>query len=77
MLTQEQIQLLKSRYVSKVKFEVNGFFGNIVFDGWEGEWAVTKDGQHVDVFSFRYYNDEDFDQTIHNIFYNTELVTFN
>jgi len=73
MLSQEQRRLLKSRHAIRTSFQVE----DVLFDCQEGEWAVTKDGLIVDVFTFSRYNDEDLDQTIHDIFYNTEKVKFN
>lgn len=73
MLNQEQENLLKSRYVTNASFSVNEFS----FKCDHGEWLVKKDGQHVDVFTFRYMDSQEFKETIHDIFNNTEKVTFN
>jgi len=72
MLSHEQRNLLKSRFVDRATFQVL----DVLFECCEGDWAVIKDGKHVDAFTFRFYNDDNFDQSIHDIFYNTEKVRF-
>lgn len=71
-LTNDQINLLKSRHVSRASIHTSG----VTFDCLEGEWLVSNRGQHVDVFSFSRMNESEFEQTIHNIFHNTEKVIF-
>ncbi|MBM7598141.1 hypothetical protein JOC34_000498 [Virgibacillus halotolerans] len=72
LLTNDHINLLKSNFVLRSKFNVNEFS----FDCLEGEWLVTKNNNHIDVFTFRLMENEEFEQTINDIFYNTEKVTF-
>jgi len=72
MLSYEQRKLLRSRFVDRATFQVL----NVLFECYEGEWAVIKDGEHVGVFTFSRYSENDLDQTIHDIFYNTEKVEF-
>ena len=72
MLSHEQRKLLRSRFVDRATFQVL----NVLFECCQGEWAVIKDGEHVDVFTFSRYNEKDLDQTIHDIFFNTDKVKF-
>lgn len=71
-LTSRQIELLRSKWVTRASFHTNG----VTFDCLEGEWFVSVKGQRVDVFSFSRYNKKEFAQVIDDIFYDTEKVTF-
>lgn len=72
LLTDQQIELLKSKHVSNVIFKV----GEFTFNCLEGEWLVTKGGEHIDVFTFRLMSDEELHQTLYDIFYNTDKLKF-
>lgn len=63
-LTEGQVTLLKSKYISKSKFEVGGF----IFDGWEGEWLITKNGVSIDVFTFRNMTKKEFEKNYSRYF---------
>jgi hypothetical protein len=54
-INQYQYDLLKSRYIQSGAFSI----GRIVFDCWEGEWTVTNNHEHIDVFTFRRYKDRE------------------
>lgn len=70
-LTDVQKEFIKSKHVHHAILSV----GEFTFDCSHGEWLVTKNEQHVDTFTFSRMSEEEFNQAVHDIFYDTEKVT--